>query len=193
MKQLIYIGLVLLVSCQAPTNKQENTSNQVDAQKEQEQKEIDPFANQPTYEDLKAEYILKYKNIEIIDTNFLVGNLEYRLQFEHYCLYDTLVIPEKYSWSNNPQDFITHNFESKVLLAQGKDTIVSTIIRKDAFEQNLDNSLLKYGVLLYPSYRGFNQAQNAVQIHYSISVPLTDVGKGVELEIGLDGNLTVKE
>lgn len=193
MKQLIYIGFILLVSCQAPTNKEENTTSQVDGKEEQEQKNTDPFANEPTYEDLQAEYVLMYKNKEIVDTSFVVDNNEYNLQFEHYCLFDTLVIPAKYSWSNNPQDFTTHNFESKVLLTQKKDTIVNAIIKKDAFKQLLDDNLLKYGVLLYPNYRGVNQARNAIQIHYSISVPLTDVGKGGLLEIGLDGDIKINK
>lgn len=153
MKQLICIGFVLLISCQSTINKNENIVNQVADKKEQEQKqkEADPFANDPTYEDLQDEYVLMYKNKEIIDTNFIVDNNEYNLQFEHYCLSDTLVVPAKYSWSNNPQDFTTHNFESKVLLKQKKDTVVNTVIKKDAFKQRLDDNLLKYGVLLYPN------------------------------------------
>jgi len=53
--------------------------------------------------------------------------------------------------------------------------------------------LKQYGVLLYPAYRGFHAERNAIEIGYSISIPLTDVGKGVSVEIGLNKDIRTGE
>lgn len=46
--------------------------------------------------------------------------------------------------------------------------------------------------LLYPDYEGLNEEKNAISLHYSVSITMTDVDIGAVLSVGLDGSITVK-
>lgn len=144
-----------------------------------------------TYNQVLEEYKYLCHNNIIIDTLFQLHKEEsIRLRLEHCCLFDTLIIPTKYNWSSEKTEFYAHNFSSKLYLVKNNnDTILSTIIRKENFYP-LDESLEKYGILLYPNFEGFSYEANKFTIQYSISVPLTDVGKAVYANIDLKGKLS---
>ena len=189
MKHILIFSIVLLVSCQTVNNQKKGKIDKTNV--ETGNNFNDSIKNEPTYLDMQKDYILMYNKEIDVDTSFQVKDQIFNLYFKYYCLFDTLIIPSKYSWAEYPQDFYTHNFATKLILTKGSDTIVDAIIKKDNFKQLLDDSLVKFGVLLYPTYRGYNKEKNEVQIHYSISIPLTDIGKAVLLNIGLDGNIKV--
>lgn len=194
MKPILIFSFALLVSCHSAERKQEVESDRAEVAANSHI--ADTSEDETSYEDTQKEYTLMYDRKEKIDTSFKVNNQTFNLLFEHYCLNDdTLIIPSKYSWSKSPKDFVTHSFVSKLLLIQNQtnDTIVNTLVKKKFFKELLDENLAKYGVLLYPTYRGFNQEKNVVQIHYSISIPLTDVGKSVLLDIGINGDIIPSE
>ena len=187
MKYIVICYVALLVSCQSG-NKPKKVES--DTTKVETSNNInDSSEDEPTYQDMQKEYTLMYNKEIDIDTSLQVKGQIFNLRFKHYCLFDTLVIPSKYSWAESPKDFYTHNFASKLLVTEGNDTLVNTIIKKDMFNQLLDESLIKYGVLSNPNFRGYNQTKDVIQFQYSISVPLTDVGKGVLLDIGLNGEI----
>jgi hypothetical protein len=50
--------------------------------------------------------------------------------------------------------------------------------------------LKEYGVLFCPE---INLSEDTIQLDYSISIPLTDVGAGVEMIINRDGSVVYKE
>lgn len=148
------------------------------------------FGNDQSYEEMQSEYIKRYSEKNVIDTCFYgLNNKIINLKFEYYCLFDTLTIPTKYDWGNSPHNFKTHNFASHVVLSVDSKKIVSRTITKEDFKKVLDESLIKYGVLLYPNIRGFDKETGLISIQYSLSIPLTDVGTSVKLDIALDGKL----
>lgn len=65
--------------------------------------------------------------------------------------------------------------------------ILDTMIYKKDFNRFLDENLRQYGVLLYPVLKASN---DIIQINYSISIPLTDVGTGVTAKISKEGVLS---
>ncbi len=190
MKSILIIGFAFLLGCQSTTKKVEGEIN-----KNVETTDTDAlFMDEPSYEALRAEYLTTYNIIQEIDTILVVEDQLINVELKHFCLFDTLIIPSKYNWSNtSKEDFLTHNFASNLLLIREDDTLSSLSIRKEVFETLIDENLLDYGVLLYPNYRGYNKEKESVQIQYSISIPLTDVGKGVVIDIGLDGTSNVHE
>ena len=189
---LLQIVIILLFSCNSFKN---STSSQINAQ---EKYHIDStIANnidtvkefELYYEDVLNEYRSMYNDTISIDTVIQVNNQLYKLKLKHYCLFDTLIIPSKYSWDEETrrENFITHNFASKIILIKQNDTIFNRIIVKDVFNNSVDSVLRKYGVLLSPVYRGFNPKTNKFIIGYSFSIPLTDIGQPVSFTVGLDG------
>lgn len=148
---------------------------------------------EPTYQEVLKEYDSTCSKVVRIDTNLRLEGTVYKIRFKHYCLFDTLIIPSKYNWGQPSKDFYAHNFVSKLIVVKGNDTIVDTIIRKDMFNPLLYGSLVKYGVLFDPNFMGYNNLEKVIQFQYSISVPLTDVGKSVFLDIGLNGKIKTTE
>lgn len=169
---------IFLCSCTAQKKADEkvnDTENQIDDE---------------SYEAARREYVSGYEQKQTIDTTVQLGGA-INFKLTHYCLFDTLVIPSKYSWSENPSDFSTHNFASRITISKDGKAIVDTLVKKQAFDQILSPELKSYGVLLNPNYRGFDGG--IFKIQYSLSIPLTDVGKSVVLEITTDGKTKVTE
>jgi hypothetical protein len=133
------------------------------------------------------DYLKGYKTPYTKDTSFLVGNDTLRIKIKHYCLLDSAIsLPERYLTIYNLDSFITHNFESKIQLIKNEMLILNTIVKKESFAQFLNPELAKYGVLLYP---GVRKEDDRIFIDYSISIPLTDVGIPVNIELKGDGTI----
>ena len=145
------------------------------------------------YEQVLDSYNAECNKTISIDTSLQLNHQTFYIHFTHYCLFDTLIIPASFNWGPNQKQFLAHNFASKLLVITDNDTLANTIITKDLFNPILFENLVKYGVLFYPNYEGYNSTNKMIQIQYSIPIPLTDVGKCVKLNIGLDGMLSYSE
>jgi hypothetical protein len=145
--------------------------------------------NDPNHElnGILEDYLKGYKTPYTKDTSFLVGNDTLRIRIKHYCLLDSAIsLPERYLTIYDLDSFITHNFESEIQLEKNETPISNTIIKKENFAQFLNPELVKYGVLLYPEVR---IEKGRIFIDYSISIPLTDVGIPVNIELKGDGTI----
>ena len=134
-----------------------------------------------------ADYIASYTRRRVIDSSFELGGAHFRLHAEHMCLMDSgLVIPKKYVAMYKLDSFVTHNFETRVrLVKDGKVIFQRTVVKKD-FDTVLDTSVRRYGALFCPGMRLRN---GAIELDYSISIPLTDVGTAAYAVIDADGGI----
>jgi len=135
--------------------------------------------NDPSSELL--DYLKSYKNKVSFDTTIELTGNKLRLQVVHYCTFDSAIkVPEKYVDIYKINNFTTHDFNSSIKLFKNDTLTLDTIIRKNDFDKCLPGNLRSYGVLLFPNIRvdsGF------LNVDYSISIPLTDVGIGVTLAL----------
>ncbi|MBX9778813.1 MAG: hypothetical protein K2X26_00600 [Chitinophagaceae bacterium] len=139
--------------------------------------------------DYKATYTKSYD----IDTSFESEKHLYRVNFSHKCLFDSsLIIPEKFVSVYGLKEFVTHNFQSSFKLYKDSTVIVDMHITKSLFSSLIDESLREYGNLLYPRVKIINQPF-AVEISYSLSIPLTDIGKLVKLSFDNSGRQKTKD
>ena len=114
----------------------------------------------------------------------------YHFFVRHYCLYDSLIIvPARYNFDTN-EAFITHNFESEILITRNGETLVKKKVTKADFQSELFSSLDSFGVMLPPTCRVENEK---LKMDYSISIPVTDVGLGVTLLVDTIGNFSIKK
>jgi hypothetical protein len=183
MRFLIYFLFLNLVSCSSPSIK---TSDSDFITKPV--KKIDTFPKQDneTQTDFRKEFISLYYKPLLIDTFFFENGKKYKVHFNHFCTMDSsLVIPPKYNFDIN-RDFVTHNFVSVVTLIFGNDTIFKKNITKSSFNNIIDTPLKKYGTLLYPT---LSIKRDSIEIHYSISIPVTDIGIGVIIKFDKNGNI----
>jgi hypothetical protein len=128
-----------------------------------------------------------YSNPVNIDTSFTWGLDSFRLLFKHYSLADSsIVVPAKYVQKYGLDKFTAHTFESRIHLYKNGNEVLSRKIDKNDFIQYLDSSLLKYAVILYPNVEVF---PDSININYSMSIPLTDVGKSMRATITEHGLL----
>jgi hypothetical protein len=132
-------------------------------------------------EDFKRQYHKNYN----VDTIFNRGSDSFRLVFDYKCLFDNgLTIPVKYVGIYGLQSFKAHNFIANLLLYKNNSKIVDEKITKSSFVNQTDENLKQYGDLLYPSLK---VEDSLIKVHFSISIPLTDVGVGANYIVKLNG------
>jgi hypothetical protein len=140
----------------------------------------------PTYEEVKKEFERRYTDTLRVDSTYFVDRDTVQLHFSHYCNGNIIVIPAKYNWGPKKTEYVAYGFVSEIALVRGGKVIFHRMITKARFDPLLDESLMAFGVLLFPNV-SFDEARRVFSFDYSISIPLTDVGTAVVLEIGLDG------
>ena len=101
-----------------------------------------------------------------------------------HSIFDSAIeVPALYDLETD-KPFLTHHFNSELLLRKGRDTIAAFSVGAEDFRTFADSSLSAFGVLSYPDILVQN---HIIRIRYSLSVPTTDVGKHVTLYLSLDG------
>lgn len=201
MKYLFIVLILFSVGCKSSVIEQErkievshaNERNNIEkTQPERKHVEVDDSIDSydPSFEEVKEQFEQYYEKTEVLVDSIKIKGQLYKLKLNHYCLFDTLIVPAEYNWSENPQDYLVHNFASEILLTRDGDIVLDTIMKKDFFRDILNEGLLEYTVLI-PSlyYMGFDKGEKTFKINYSISIPATDIGTGVILYVGVDGSI----
>lgn len=138
----------------------------------------------PSLAEVRAEWISGYNKAFVFDTSFNYLDSLYSFSFRHYCLFDSaIVVPALYDLEID-KPFLTHHFNSSLVLKKGPDTIAAFSIAAEDFRSFADSTLSAFGVLSYPDILVKN---DTIRIGYSLSIPVTDVGKHVTLYLRLDG------
>lgn len=141
-------------------------------------------------DDLKeilAEHIRSYKDPVTIDSTWFAGKDTFRLVLTYSCLMDSAVtVPAQYVKFYGLDSFVTHNFTSSLQVKKNGILLLDRTIKKQDFDKELDASLRNYGVLLSPYIKLFT---DSVQINYSLSIPLTDVGIPVSAVVNKEGGI----
>lgn len=142
-----------------------------------------------SYLQMREDYIKGYSDLIVVDTSVMLSNTHVNLNFKYYCAFDSLIsIPPEYNWGGDNREFVTHNFKADINLTSSDQT-TSIKIDKTIFKELLSDELSQYGVLLYPNFRGI--LGDELVIHFSISIPLTDVGTSVLIFVMQDGSYRV--
>lgn len=128
----------------------------------------------PSLKEILEDYIKSYNESVKIDTSFQYQDKKLRIQFSYYCTFDSSVhVPELYTRIYGMKVFTTHTFVSSLKLEWGDRLITDTLITKKMFDNVIFKEERLNGVLFGPNIRFM---RNKMVIHYSISIPLTDVG-----------------
>jgi hypothetical protein len=176
MNRLILIGLLFgVISC----NNQPSKSPQYAPQKPS----IDTTDNTgPGISDIVEEFRDSVQKESILDSSIIVGRdtISVRVKMEVIHGSDFL-IPNKYLQEVQLDSFRAWNMRSTVEVFINSIPKSKIEIEKDDFAPLLDNSLRKYGILMYPEVDKIDKS--GVAIDYSISIPFTDVGIGVVAKI----------
>ena len=142
-------------------------------------------------DDILNEYVKGYREKVVFDTVYVAKTDTFQIGFTHYCLLDSgITVPVKYVSIYELNQFITHNFQSRLIFKKNNKVIVDKIISKKQFNEYLDEPLKKYGVLLYPE---MSVKSTRLEINYSISIPLTDIGIQIGLTVSDEGKIEIKK
>lgn len=143
----------------------------------------------------KEKLINSYERISKIDTILNVdGKNKMYLHIKYYCLFDNkLIIPQRYISTNNDSSttFLTHNFMSTIVLCYNQDTIVNQNIDKNTFKKYLSSLLQQYGSLRMPYL--YKITKDGITLNYSVSIPLTDIGVLMNVNIDKFGKFKISE
>ncbi|MFN9491519.1 MAG: hypothetical protein ACK57D_00560 [Sphingobacteriales bacterium] len=144
----------------------------------------------PSLAEVRAEWIARYNRTFVFDTSFNYLDSPYSFSFRHYCLFDSAIeVPALYDLETD-KPFLTHHFNSSLLLRKGRDPCAAFSVGAEDFRSFADSTLSAFGVLSYPDILVKN---DTIRIGYSLSIPVTDVGKHVTLYLRLDGKKMVTD
>lgn len=154
---------------------------------------IDTSADEPEIEtpDLREERDLYVKMYQAdYRLSLATPDSNYHYFVRHHCLFDSaVVVPARYNFDTN-REFVTHSFESEIIITRGNDTISNKRITKADFRSELHPSLDSFGVVLPPTCKVVNAS---LLMDYSISIPITDVGVGVTILVDTLGNISIRK
>jgi hypothetical protein len=141
----------------------------------------------PSLANILNDVLKSYKYTVKVDTSFLVNKRDtITIKLRHYCTYDNKInLPARYLKMYGLSTFRTHNFISALLVKRNSRVIFNGSIKKEDFDKLLDNEFKKYATLSAPNIK---LVDGGLSIQYSITVPLTDVGKSVTMKIDTLGN-----
>jgi hypothetical protein len=189
MRIMYFLLSVCIASCSSPGKRSESV-------KKDSLKVLDIVASEATTDseavepNYRKEFIEGYSKILTMDTTFFINSKTYRVHLRHYCTWDNdLVVPAKYNYDTN-SDFRTHNFESELTVLEGIDTSVKKVITKDDFRAILYPELEQHATLLFGNLKVENES---IEVFYSISIPVTDLGIGAALAFDMKGKFTIKQ
>ena len=153
-------------------------------------------ADEPlTFKEQMATVLKSYSKIQKIDTLIIDGSDHLQVYMEYYCLHDSaLTVPKRYmsAWGKeNAKDFVTHNFATKILVLNNKDTIFNKVIKRNDFDSVIEDNLKKYAILFSASFNGYDKTKSDLVFGYTITIPMTDVGVTAALTINKHGNYKV--
>jgi hypothetical protein len=187
MRYFLMLSVSILLSCTSKSQ-EKTTQESTDSLTEE------VVLEEGSFEQMLNDYRQLYKNDFKIDTIGVSKRDTFLVKLEHQCLFDSVTIPKKYSWSERPSDWIAHNFRSMISISSpSSKVLVEREVTKELFSKFLSTDVQTYGVLMEPTFRGFSEEKNTFGFFYSISIPMTDVGKGLLLEIGTDGKINISE
>jgi hypothetical protein len=147
-----------------------------------------------TYSELKKELIENYPKVEQVDTTFYDNqNSKIRVLSKYYCLFDnSITIPGRYNWEASSKTFTTHSFRNDIIVIVNNDTTFKKTIDKAFFNDNLYSELKHYAILFSPTFN-FDKETSEIEVDYSISIPLTDLGISCQMRIDKKGNCRIEE
>jgi hypothetical protein len=142
-----------------------------------------------SFDEIYKDFTKGYYQEKKIDTILLVNNEKYELKFYYHCLLDSsLIIPRNFYEGELKNDFITHNYAIEIQILKANEPIYKNELTKKAFEECITGDIKKYGALLYPYFLKYDNKTQSFIFGFSVSIPLTDIGRGVFLTIDLSGN-----
>ncbi|OQP61224.1 hypothetical protein A3860_05795 [Niastella vici] len=166
--------------------KEVDSENKTAAKKIEPKKEVDN-GDESELNDILADFMEMNDKPYLHDTLLMIDKDSFIVSIKHLQIYeDTIVVPKKYVEMYKLESFSTFAFKTSVTIKKNGKVIMQRNILKDDFQQYLDPSLKSYAVLLYPYVV---TRQGHIEIHHSISIPLTDVGIGVSTTIDKNGNV----
>jgi len=145
----------------------------------------------PTWDEVMGELLKRYKDTVKFDDTYKLPNGDIlKVKFRHYCTFDgKIIIPHRYLWGDHKlKSFKTHSFESLLDIKLNSKTTFHGIITKNDFKSEFRDSLKQYAILQFPYVKVVN---GTVFITYTLGIPLTDVGKGVKMQVDINGIKTI--
>jgi hypothetical protein len=151
--------------------------------------DVDP---EPTPKELLKERLDRYNEVDRKTLSItLADGSKLTLRYKYYCAFDGKIdLPKRYLKMYGLSTFKTHNFVSEIdYRRNGKILYKGLITRKD-FDPLLFDSLKQYATLLFPSVE---LTSAGLMLHFSATIPLTDVGTSASMFIDPSGKKTISD
>jgi hypothetical protein len=193
-KHIIIIPLVItvLLSCNSTTDQTPEPQKNLDTTpaKAISSKEEDEANNENDLDMIMADYKEMADKPHIKDTMLLIDGDTFHVLVKHYPVPDSpIIVPKKYAAIFKLDSFSTSSLKTSVTITKNGKAILQREISKNDFLDLLYPALKDYAVLFTPD---ISSADGHIELHYSISIPLTDVGIGVAALIDKNGSIEFK-
>ena len=195
-KYVFLLGIVFLTSsCGAPNSNKDasfgKTNDTMALGEKVESDKIDRLEKDSELNEIVKSFDSLVLDTVIIDSVFNVGADKVEFLFKHYAnRAKEKLVPEKYTRIYGLCSYVVPEFVSSIQLKREDAIVLDTILNKDIFIEMLPAELVENGTMLYPS---ISFDKYGMVIRYSVSIPLTDIGKRVLLHMDYNGGLAVGE
>jgi hypothetical protein len=137
------------------------------------------------------DYIKHYSDTTKMDSTFLIHGNRYFLHLRQYCLFDSgISVPVLYLEPYKLNRFVTHNFAADITLAKNDSVIIRKQITRDDFiNEHTESNLAAFGAI---DFGGAREFEDHIALHFSYSIPLTDVGVPISVDLYTNGKLKIQ-
>jgi hypothetical protein len=136
----------------------------------------------PGISDIVEEFRDSVQKETTLDSTHIMGQDTLSVQVKMEVMAgSSYLLPNKYLQEVQLDSFRAWNMTSIIKVMVNGKALSEITLTKDNFAPLLDNSLRKYGILMYPEVDKIDKS--GVAIDYSISIPFTDVGIGVVAKV----------
>ncbi len=189
-KFLKILALLVFLSLLGKSCGRVSSEGQFQAAEEELERSPDPKID---FSRERKEYISGYDDEIIIRDTLLFQGDEYQVFLKNYCEFDSaLIIPKEYIWEKTSfTSFTSHNFSAEIIIYKNSEEFLKRTLTKETFKELLPENIYNYGRLFAPNFRGFEEQDEQFKFGFSISIPVTDLGRGVEYQLKLNGNSSV--
>jgi hypothetical protein len=142
------------------------------------------------WEKEKTAYFDSYnKPIEVDTILKKFKNDKIRIKYKYYCLNDSAIkLPKMYLWWTKAKTFTTHNFAVDLLIIKNDSIILKkTITKHDLNKIVKDKDQRKFAINCGFYFYKYIAKKDKIIFNLSYSIPLTDVGVGLEMIINSKG------
>lgn len=187
----LFVGIILclLYACNNSHKEDKQQAETVDSTSFLK-KQYDPYEDSIGKQELRgiiADFEKSTKDTFAVDSVIYRGKDSVRVLYKHYADHHNLiVIPDRFTEMYGLHKYTAPEFIASLKMIRNGIVIIDTSYGKKMFIDYVPQEWREFSILMHPH---LYIEEKEVRINYSISIPLTDLGRSASLTVDYNGYL----